>query len=128
MAASAARRPAVRGLDGAPTRRKSRCDPTDRVAAGYIITSPPSTASTWPVMNAASSLARKATAWAISSVVPNRPSGVLEVISAWRASGRSWVSSVRTKPGATALQVIPRDASSRAVAFVRPMRPAFAAE
>jgi hypothetical protein len=50
------------------------------------------------------------------------------VISAWSASGRSFVSSVRTKPGATALQVMPRDASSRAVAFVRPINPAFADE
>ena len=38
----------------------------------YIITRPPSTPRTWPVMNAASSLARNATAFAISSVVPNR--------------------------------------------------------
>jgi hypothetical protein len=95
---------------------------------GHIITSPPSTASTWPVMNAASSLARKATALAISSVVPKRPSGVRDVISAWSAAGRSCVSSVRTNPGATALQVMPREASSRAVAFVSPIRPAFAAE
>jgi hypothetical protein len=31
-------------------------------------------------------------------------------------------------PGATALQVMVREASSRAVAFVRPIRPAFADE
>ena len=48
----------------------------DRRAGPHIITRPPSTASTWPVMNDASSLARNATADAISSVVPNRPSGV----------------------------------------------------
>ena len=54
--------------------------------------------------------------------------GVRAVISAWSASGRSFVSSVRTKPGATALTVIERLPSSRAVAFVRPIRPAFADE
>ena len=48
----------------------------DHQASPHIITRPPSTASTWPVMNEASSLARNATADAISSVVPNRPSGV----------------------------------------------------
>jgi hypothetical protein len=79
-------------------------------------------------MKAASSLARNATALAISSVVPYRPSGVRAVISAWSASGRSFVSSVRTKPGATALQVIPREASSRAVAYESPISPALAAE
>src|SRR4029077_11020037 len=94
----------------------------------YIITRPPSTARTWPVMKAASSEARNATACAISSGVPNRPSGVRAVISAWSASGRSWVSSVRTNPGATALTVMEREASSRATALVKPMRPAFADE
>jgi hypothetical protein len=48
----------------------------------YIMTRPPSTANTCPVMKAASSLARNATAFAISSVVPNRPSGVAAVICA----------------------------------------------
>ena len=79
-------------------------------------------------MKAASSLARNATALATSSVVPNRPSGVRAVISVLSASGRSWVSSVRTNPGATALTVIERLASSRAVALVRPISPALAAE
>ena len=55
-------------------------------------------------------------------------SGVAAVICSWRFWGRSCVSSVSTKPGATALQVMPREASSRAVAFVSPIRPAFAAE
>jgi hypothetical protein len=54
---------------------------TDR----YIITRPPSTARTWPVMNAASSDARNATALATSSVVPNRPSGVWALIWCWSA-------------------------------------------
>ena len=103
--------------------RRAEAPPAGR----YIITRPPSTASTWPVMNAASSLTRNATAAAISSVSPNRPSGVAARSRSLRASGRSRVSSVSTKPGATALQVIDRLASSRAVALVRPMSPAFAA-
>ena len=78
-------------------------------------------------MYPASSEARKATAFAISSVVPKRPSGVRAVISCLSSSGRSWVSSVRTNPGATALTVMPREASSRAVALVKPISPALAA-
>ncbi len=50
-------------------------------------------------MNAASSLTRKATAAAISSVSPNRPSGVAARSCSLSGSGRSWVSSVTTKPG-----------------------------
>ena len=69
------------------------------LVASYIITRPPSTASTWPVMKAASSEARKATADATSSAVPKRPSGVRLVSSSLSASGRSCVSSVSTKPG-----------------------------
>ena len=64
------------------------------------------------------------TADAISSTVPKRPSGVCALIWSVRLAGRSLVSSVTTKPGATALQVMPRDATSRAVALVRPIRPA----
>ena len=67
LVAATGRDPAVAGVDEAPAR--------------YIITRPPSTARTWPVMKAASSVARKATALAISSVVPKRPSGVRRVIS-----------------------------------------------
>ncbi len=36
------------------------------------------------------------------------------------------MSSVSTNPGATAFAVMPREASSRAVALVSPMSPAFA--
>ena len=47
---------------------------------------------------------------------------------AWCTSGCcSAVRSVSMRPGARALQVIPRLANSRAVVFVRPMRPALAA-
>ncbi len=79
-------------------------------------------------MYEASSEARNATAAAISSGVPKRPSGVAVRIPSWIASDRPDVSSVSTNPGATALQVMPREASSRAVAFVSPIRPALAAE
>ena len=43
------------------------------------------------------------------------------------AGGRSAISSVSIRPGAIALQVIPRLASSRAVVLVRPISPALAA-
>ena len=62
----------------------------------YIITRPPSTASTWPVMYAASSDARNATAFAISSVVPNRPwvvntgSGKATVYQEGKAYAATW--------------------------------------
>jgi hypothetical protein len=58
-------------------------------ADSHIIKSLPSTASTWPVMKAASPEARKATALAISSVVLKRPSGVRSVICLWSLSGWS---------------------------------------
>ncbi len=44
------------------------------------------------------------------------------------SSGSSSVMSVVMKPGATALQVTPRPASSRATALVKPIRPALLAE
>jgi drug/metabolite transporter superfamily protein YnfA len=61
----------------------------------------------------------------MSSTVPKWPSGVCFLIWSWSSSGRSLVSSVMMNPGATALAVIPRLATSRATAFVRPIRPAF---
>ncbi len=79
-------------------------------------------------MNAASSETRKATASAISSGLPKRPSGVRAVISSRSSWARPAVSSVSMNPGATALQVMPRLASSRAVALVSPMSPALADE
>ena len=77
-------------------------------------------------MYAAASLARNATAAAMSSGLPMRPSGIIErrVLSSPMFS----VMSVWMKPGATALQVTLREASSRATDFVRPIRPAFDAE
>jgi len=59
---------------------------------------------------------------------PEAAEGVALRIASWIVSGRPAVSSVSTKPGATALHVMPRLATSRATAFVRPMSPAFAAE
>ena len=55
------------------------------------------------------------------------PSGVSAVSASLAAGGRSAVRSVSIRPGAIALQVIPRLASSRAVVFVRPISPALAA-
>src|SRR5438094_3657686 len=46
--------------------------------AGYPADFPPSTESTWPVIKAALSEARKTRALAISSGFPTRPSGTLE--------------------------------------------------
>ena len=66
----------------------------------------------------------KATAAATSSTEAKRPSGVAALMASLTLAGKESVSSVTTKPGATALQVMPRDATSRAVALVRPMRPA----
>ena len=73
-------------------------------------------------------MTRKATAAAISSAVPNRPSGVAAWMPSWMFSGSVSVSSVSTNPGATAFAVMPREATSRAVALVSPIRPAFADE
>ena len=72
--------------------------------------SPPSTRSTSPVMNEASSEARNATAAATSSGVPMRPSGYQRARRSSRSgsSARRWAhASVRTVPGATALQRMP---------------------
>ena len=77
-------------------------------------------------MYAALSEAKNATAAAISSGLPILPSGML--FKSGLLSPRFSVMSVWIKPGATALQVMPREASSRATDFVRPMTPAFEAD
>ena len=66
------------------------------VACAHYIPSPPSTRSTSPVMNDASSEQRKRTAPATSLGSPSRPSGVLVSIAAVASSGRTSVSCVRT--------------------------------
>ena len=73
-------------------------------------------------------MARKATASAISCVRAEAPERRAVGDLVHSGSGRSWVSSVSTNPGATALTVMPREASSRAVALVSPISPAFADE
>ena len=100
-----------------------------RCASGYIITRPPSTASTWPVMYAG--LVRGEEGDGVGDLLrgaeaPERRAVgdlVHERLRAGPGSARSGRS-----PGATALTVMPRDASSRAVALVSPMSPAFADE
>ena len=88
---------------------------------------PPSTASTCPVMYPASSLARNATALATSSAAPMRPIGIVDSVVVLAAYGMAAVMSVAIKPGATALTVTPREASSLARDFVMPMTPALLA-
>ena len=63
------------------------------------------------------------TAAATSSGVPVRFAGIASMT----ASGTSSVMSVAMKPGATALTVTPRRATSVATVLVMPIRPAFAA-
>ena len=82
------------------------------------------TGMTAPVMLPAASEARKATTPATSSAEASRPSGTLLRISALVLSGSTAVMSVSTKPGATTLQVMFRDASSLASERARPTRPA----
>jgi len=62
---------------------------------------------------------------ATSSGVPGRPSGICEAHSACAFSLIARVMSVATIPGAITLTVMPRDATSRASAFVSPISPAF---
>ena len=66
------------------------------VPCSHYIPSPPSTSSTSPVMNDASSEQRKRTAPATSFGSPSRPSGVLPSIAVVASSGRTSVSCVRT--------------------------------
>ena len=89
---------------------------------------PPSTDSTCPVMNEASSEARNSTADAISSGVPARNSGVSSQIPAITVSSKQRVMSVSTKPGATQLTRMPLGATSFASDLVYPITAAFEAE
>ncbi len=88
---------------------------------------PPSTVSTCPVMNPASGAARKTTAAATSSGAPKRPSGVCLSKVSFNYWGSASVNRVSMKPGATALTVMPREPTSFAKDFVKPIRPALAA-
>src|SRR5205085_11666628 len=87
---------------------------------------PPSTGTTAPVTYAAASEHRKAMTSATSSGVPNRPRGTCAASAPRRSSDSASVMAVVIGPGSTALQVIDRDATSRATDRVSPMRPALA--
>ena len=56
------------------------------------------------------------------------PSGVIAIAACFCSSVRTAVSTVGTKPGATAFTVMLRPPTSRASALVKPIMPAFAAE
>src|SRR5215203_4714369 len=84
---------------------------------------PPSTTRHCPVRYDAPGVARNATTAATSSGVPERPTGVRRPCS---ASSEDW-DPVAIQPGATALQVTPRPATSTATARVSPTIPALAA-
>src|SRR4051812_963726 len=104
-------------------------------AGGHHIDSPPLTLTVWPVTNDASSEQRNAITAATSSGRPIRRTAVASIIACLRRAPRSpscasaeFSSGVSIGPGATALQRTPKRADSRAIAFVKPMTPAFAAE
>lgn len=88
---------------------------------------PPLTWIVWPVIYFALSDAKNATVFAISVSSPNRDSGICSNICDFKSSLSASVISETMKPGATALTVIPRDASSRALDFVKPSIPALVA-
>ena len=73
------------------------------------------------VMYAASSDIRKLMTPATSPGSPTRPIGTILSAS---STGASWIMSVRMRPGATQLTVMPRPASYTASALVAPMIPA----
>lgn len=83
---------------------------------------PPSTPMIWPVMNEAFSELTNTMAWAISSGVPARLSGMPAIRPALRSAvpvSRPSMS-VSTGPGATALTRTPEPAASSATDFVSP--------
>jgi hypothetical protein len=90
---------------------------------------PPFGLTTWPVTNPASSDTRNAHAAAMSSGVPSRPTGICRRDCSSMSAGMPEPRSigVSTRPGATALAVIPCAPTSSASAFVKPITPALAA-
>ena len=89
---------------------------------------PPFAVSTDPVQKLASSLARNATAAAISAGSARRPSGIAASIDAIHSGGMLCITGVLVGPGATALTLIRRGASSRESWRTRPMIAAFEAQ
>src|SRR6267378_2126800 len=83
---------------------------------------PPSTETTWPVMNEAEAEATKTIARAISSGLPNRPSGTVDTSAAlfWGLPVKRSSMPVSVGPGATALTRTPEAAPSSAADLVMP--------
>src|SRR5579884_439398 len=115
------------GASGALHDKNNHAQRRARPCVDLYIRKPPFTSSTWPVIYAASSLARKQTACATSISVPMRPRGISGRRRSRAAGSSAAVMAVSIKPGATALTVIPREATSWATALVRPIKPALAA-
>src|SRR5437879_9384040 len=82
---------------------------------------PPSTETTWPVMNEAEAEARKTIARAISSGLPSRPSGTVDTSAVlfWALPVKRSSMPVSVGPGATALTRTPESAYSSAADLVR---------
>ena len=89
---------------------------------------PPSTQSTCPVINEASSDERNCTAAATSSGVPARNNGVSSQMPDMTSASKQRVMSVSTNPGATQFTRMPLGATSLASAFVYPITAALEAE
>src|SRR5271169_3832740 len=99
-------------------------------SAGYPADFPPSTESTWPVIKAALSEARKTMASAISSGFPTRLSGTVETRPAFLSAlpVKRLSISVSVGPGATALTRTPEPATSSAADLVSPSTACLLAE
>jgi len=80
-----------------------------------------------PVMNAADDEAKKATTSATSCAVPKRPIGIRLRAARLTAVSGGPVISLRIRPGAIQLTVLPCGARSRAAARVKPISPALEA-
>ena len=112
-------------------KRRGRTTTTSGIEVGssgerhrYIITRPPSTASTWPVMNAASSRGeegdRVGDLLGRPEPAERRPLGELRLEVLGQVLGQLGEHEARAPRRCT---VMPREASSRAVALVSPIRP-----
>lgn len=89
---------------------------------------PPQQWITWPVTYDERSLARNVATLATSSGVPPRRKGICAAHCLRVSSERALVMSVMMNPGAMQLARTPREPSSLAMLFARPIMPAFDAE
>ncbi len=80
-----------------------------------------------PVMNAAFGDERKATASAISSGLPKRPTGIAEMIESMTSGLMDESIGVSMYPGEIVFTVMPFNANSRAKLLEKPKRAAFVA-